>query len=338
MLFRELRDERGAAPFAVQPAAVLFLLAILQRKSALIEGTVEEIDVAAVKRAGEIFLIGHRAAVMKSDDVESHGLVGALPPISNRLPQLHVIGLEKVILGLRVVQDRKSGPEIELRRRFAHAGRAVVAGERVRIAEEERIAVRRGETPIEIAADRAADDSLHVLEAIERRRRDAVAFEKADRLPLHVRRLSGLQEKGRAGRTLEKIGIGTDAHEQFVCIDLPIARRRIAPIEPAEMHLRARGQPVAVADVELQLGSLKLDVTAGIGSLQKPGRLPRRKKSRRKKEADGMLLVVTPAIPAAKLELVLQRPTGLRVLRKRGTRERHERAENRKRPELHDSL
>jgi hypothetical protein len=44
---------------------------------------------------------------------------------------------------------------------------AVVAGERVGVAEVERIAVRHLDTPVEIATECAADDALHVLEPVE---------------------------------------------------------------------------------------------------------------------------------------------------------------------------
>ena len=72
---------------------------------------------------------------------------------------------------------------------------AVVAGERIRIAKVERIAARRLQPPIEIASDRAAGHEADVLEAIERCCREAVAFEKTNRLPLHLRKLSHLHKE-----------------------------------------------------------------------------------------------------------------------------------------------
>src|SRR5437868_2153689 len=108
--------------------------------------------------------------------------------------------------------------------------RSVVAGQRIRIAEEKRIAVRHLQSPIKTATDAAAAEELRVLHAVEGCRSETVTLEQSNRLPLHLRSLSDLHEERCPLRTLQRIGLLADANPQFVRIGFAIARRRIAPV------------------------------------------------------------------------------------------------------------
>src|SRR5205085_1037109 len=72
MLLRELGDESQIAPLTVEASARLFFLAIGDRKTDVeSRRSFQKLEIAAVKRSGQLLAIAHRSAVVKEHDVVS---------------------------------------------------------------------------------------------------------------------------------------------------------------------------------------------------------------------------------------------------------------------------
>src|SRR4051812_34680708 len=147
-------------------------------------------------------------------------------------------GVEKVALGLRVVDDRKARLQLRTGRHGAQSFDSVVPGERVRVAKIDGIPVGRLKAPVEVAPDGSADERLDVFEAVERRRRKAVALEQAHRLPFHFGGLAELRKEGGAVGTLEKLRLVAEADPELVRIDFLVLARRIAAVFVLAVQLR----------------------------------------------------------------------------------------------------
>src|SRR5437867_484001 len=186
---------------------------------------------------------------------------------------------------------------------------SVVAGERVRIAEVERIAARSLQPPIQIAADRAARHEADVFESIERRCSEPIALQKTDRLSLHLRKLSPLHKKRGTSGPRQKFGLRADSQPQLVGVELPVFARRIAPVFVLTVQLRVRGEDGAVICIEANLRDAQLSVAAGIDSLQESLRLTDRKKLRRKGKTERELGFLAVAKVCAQLEPRAEGPT-----------------------------
>ena len=339
-LLCELCDRRQVVPLAVHASAVLFLGAPVPRHAS-VRGAAQEKNVAAIKRAVEHRLLGHRAPVVEEDGVESHRLRRVLPSISETLAHLGVLRLEEQALRLGVVEDRESRLHpwwigIRVKERI-QLGLAVIAGQRIRVAEEQRIAVGELKAPVEISTHAAADQQLRVFHAIERCRGQAVALQQADRLPLHLRRLAGLHEKRRAFGTREKLGLLADTDPQFVRVDLAIARGGVAAVFVDRVHLRVRAQPLPVLCIELDLHDAELEMVAGVGRLLESPGLPDRQEERGERKPQLKLLVLTLAVVRADLQPLAEAPgRSRRILR--GRRGRAEQKDRRGALDLHLAL
>src|SRR6266550_2282596 len=93
-LLSELDRRRQAMPLGVDPRTRLLFRVAAQRQTAPTEWAVEEVDVDAVERSGQrrVLLGCHRASIVNCDAVEAVGLRIVLPPVSDSLSILHMLG------------------------------------------------------------------------------------------------------------------------------------------------------------------------------------------------------------------------------------------------------
>src|ERR1700737_2346242 len=130
-----------------------------------------------------------------------------------------MVCVQSVTFDPGVVEDRKTRLQARIGVRQQQLFDSVVTGQRIRVAEVERIAGRSLQAPVQVPADRSAARESDVFEAIEGRGRQTVALQEPDRLAFHLRELSHLEKKGRPGGALEKIRLRTDAQTQLLGVD-----------------------------------------------------------------------------------------------------------------------
>lgn len=187
------------------------------------------------------------------------------------------ITVEVDVLDLGVVEDRKTGEQI------GHRGGvqvgvalrcAVVTGEGVRIAEEERIPLGERALHVEMAAQVDADLEALVLETIECCRDQAVALSVAIVLTLEMAELADLRVHP---ETLgERRRVVAESDPQLVDIDLLVTGGRIAVVEVDEIDLGVRldARPPGRGGQQSQDG--ELEVLPLVHRLEEDRRRPRR--------------------------------------------------------------
>src|SRR6185295_11323844 len=101
----------------------------------------------------------------------------------------------------------------------------------------------------------------------------------------------------------EKRRVLAEADPQLVRVRHAIFGRRIATVFVDRMKLRARREPLAVSEVELNIGDAQLRVTAAINRLFESDSLADRQCDRRERRPQRKLLFVAVAVVPAQLEL-----------------------------------
>ena len=116
--------------------------------------------------------------------------------------------------------------------------RAVVAGERVRIAQEDRIAGRAPHLDVEVPAEADAQLAAGLLETVEGGGDQAVALEVAVVLALELGDLAELDVDPAPRRQGRGLGLAAEAHPRFVDVDRLAGGRRVAVVEVDQVDLQ----------------------------------------------------------------------------------------------------
>ncbi len=165
--------------------------------------------------------------------------------------------------------------------------RAVVAGQRVRVADEDRVPLGGRELHVEVAAEVEPQLGAGVLQAVEGGRDQAVALQVAVVLALELGDLADLQIDPAPRRQSRGLGLDAEADPRLVHVHLLVAGGGVAVVEVDEVDLAVGRQAVAPDRVHEQGHVRDLEVGAGVDRLLEPHALADREHRRLEPETTG---------------------------------------------------
>ena len=271
-----------------------------------------------VERPLDLPGLGETAPAGEGEQVDAVAplLVGGPPAQAE--PRLRMAEVD--VLGLGVVEDDDAALQVRIGVRLQEDRGAVVAGERVRIAHEDRVAGRIRAAQIEVAAEVGAHLDADVLQAVEGGRHQAVALQVAVVLPLELAEFADLDVEAGAGRQHRVLGLAAEADPRLVDVELARRRGRVALVEVQEVDLGVRLERLAPDAVQVERDVRQLDVRAGVDRLLEDPGLARRQLRRGEGEADGEAVVRAVAEVRLRLQSPLETRLGGRRCRRRGRR------------------